>query len=640
MNLQSLYDLKERLEHAAIAGTGLIGEDFRLRRALEAMAPLARANPVFAKISVGAAAMLAAPEKERANRLLDVLSLVDAVVYTQGQTHVAGEITALAPGCGSYVQASYGQLQPLIAALSGGGSGRTALIREYMDTHPEFFGDFRVLPHVIGALGDNYGELADMIGEILLKQGSGIIPMLKDNFDPGGKAEMARRVRLIAKLAGENENHWFVSVLPDSRKEVRETIIHALSLCKENNQLLLDLCRSERGKMKEAAMRSLGAMDSESGMDYLRKEVEKKPASVWCLSGVNNSAASDIAAFAAKQYLISLLENADPLNHSQEENLLQYCAALNGKYSPGLRDLWLWISQNMDAFSEIRYADVNHTAQWLQHCFVGCVLGNPCPEMIKLARELGRTQPEWFLCAEFLADLLCCPPEDVYDAYEKYIIHETLLRKETEDQKNARLQLMMILSLVSWQEKCAGYTLPEITTDPVTGSVVIRQRRIQGLDRRWISHLASHDVVQECVLCAYHPKLLRSAGQTTAARVLMNLIDPKDEQMCQQCGMYYHRRVKMTGELAEYLDVLIKCGWHDWKGLLVHCAQKKTQVAYYEIMEQLSRIPISNKEKAGELRALDEMVRGGRISAQHRIWPQTRIALQIASLESNPDVKI
>ena len=35
MNLQPLFDLKERLEHTAVAGTGLLDEDFRLKRARE-----------------------------------------------------------------------------------------------------------------------------------------------------------------------------------------------------------------------------------------------------------------------------------------------------------------------------------------------------------------------------------------------------------------------------------------------------------------------------------------------------------------------------------------------------------------------------------------------------------------------------
>ena len=41
MDLQPLYEVKERLERAAVAGTGLLGEDFRLKRALEGLAPLA-----------------------------------------------------------------------------------------------------------------------------------------------------------------------------------------------------------------------------------------------------------------------------------------------------------------------------------------------------------------------------------------------------------------------------------------------------------------------------------------------------------------------------------------------------------------------------------------------------------------------
>ena len=146
MNLQALYDLKERLEHAAIAGTGLLQEDFRLRRAVEALAPLAKANPVFAKISAGASALLKAPENERSSRLLDVLSLVDAVVYTQGTTNMAGDLIGCEPEFGGYEEISYGMLQPLLTALSGTGSGRTALIRENWENHPEYFCDFRVLP--------------------------------------------------------------------------------------------------------------------------------------------------------------------------------------------------------------------------------------------------------------------------------------------------------------------------------------------------------------------------------------------------------------------------------------------------------------------------------------------------------------
>ena len=61
MNLQPLYDVKERLEYTAIAGVSLLGEDFRLQRAAENLKPLAAASPVFAKIDGGLTRLLSAP---------------------------------------------------------------------------------------------------------------------------------------------------------------------------------------------------------------------------------------------------------------------------------------------------------------------------------------------------------------------------------------------------------------------------------------------------------------------------------------------------------------------------------------------------------------------------------------------------
>ena len=73
-SLQPLYDVKERLEAAAIAGTGLLGEDFRLQRAAENIKPLAASSPVFGKISAGLDKLLTAPAEERAGLLLDILA--------------------------------------------------------------------------------------------------------------------------------------------------------------------------------------------------------------------------------------------------------------------------------------------------------------------------------------------------------------------------------------------------------------------------------------------------------------------------------------------------------------------------------------------------------------------------------------
>ena len=175
-NLQPLYDVKERLEHAAIAGTGLLAEDFRLKRAAEALAPLAKASPVFAKIEQGVRDLLAAPAEGRGGALLDTLALVDAVAYTQGTAGGQGELVPLAPGRGVCLPLSYGQLHPLMEALAGTGGGRFNQIQDAWENHPEYFSDFRVIPLLIKGLGDSYAELADLNLRILKAQGPGVIP--------------------------------------------------------------------------------------------------------------------------------------------------------------------------------------------------------------------------------------------------------------------------------------------------------------------------------------------------------------------------------------------------------------------------------------------------------------------------------
>ncbi|MCI8304841.1 MAG: HEAT repeat domain-containing protein, partial [Lawsonibacter sp.] len=257
MNLQPLYDVKGRLEAAAISGVSLLGEDFRLQRAAEGLKPLAGASPVLGKIDAGLQGLLSAPAAERPGRLLDLLALVDAVVCTQGRTGLDGEMSPLPAGAGQYLELSFSQLQPLLTALTGTGGGRIETVRSAWENHPEFFADFRVLPALVSGLGDSYAELADLNEAILKAQGSWAVPLLKKGFDPAGKKEMARRVEVIAALEGAGATPWLREVLPQAKKDVRGAVILALGADPENVPLLLDLSKTERGSSREAVLRAL-----------------------------------------------------------------------------------------------------------------------------------------------------------------------------------------------------------------------------------------------------------------------------------------------------------------------------------------------------------------------------------------------
>ena len=262
MNLQPLYDVQERLEHAAVAGTSLLGEDFRLKRAMEGLAPLAAASPVFGKISAALEGLLSASPEGRGGMLLDTLALVDAVVYTQGKTGCPGSLEPLAPGVGVCRNLSYGQLHPLLEALTGTGGGRAAIIEETWKEHPEYFSDYRVLPALVKGLGDSYADLADQNQQRLVQLGSVSISLLKEGFDPSGGKEMARRIAVLDAVAGASENEFYCAQLPEAKKEVHAALIYALRHDTRNLPFLLELLQTERkGEARSRIWRILAQME-------------------------------------------------------------------------------------------------------------------------------------------------------------------------------------------------------------------------------------------------------------------------------------------------------------------------------------------------------------------------------------------
>ena len=92
MNTEPIYELRERLRAAAMAGTSLLSEDFRLKRAYEMFRPLEAASPVFAKVGQLTGKLTEPGCQNPQGALLDALSLVDAVLCTLGTVEVTGEI--------------------------------------------------------------------------------------------------------------------------------------------------------------------------------------------------------------------------------------------------------------------------------------------------------------------------------------------------------------------------------------------------------------------------------------------------------------------------------------------------------------------------------------------------------------------
>ena len=132
MDITPIYELRTRLRAAAIAGTNLLSEDFRLKRAVEAIQPLEAASPVFAKIGALARELLSPEQADKEGTLLDAITLVDALLCTQGEVTVTGEVQPLMiENRGNAVSnAPYSEVKALLDALLNSGGGRYSYLTE------------------------------------------------------------------------------------------------------------------------------------------------------------------------------------------------------------------------------------------------------------------------------------------------------------------------------------------------------------------------------------------------------------------------------------------------------------------------------------------------------------------------------
>ena len=270
MELQTLYDLQERLEAAAAAGVRLAGEDFRLKRAVDSIAPLADASPVIKKLYLMAAQTIAPDCKDRAGTLLDTLALSEAILCTQAGCGVPGTLVPLELAVRPFSPCQpFRAVKPLLEALTGTGGGRYAVISEALQNTPELFDDYRVQAAMVPALSDRYNEIAALAEDWLSHQGESFLPLLKQGFEECSDGGRVRRLRVIEAISGEKENDFYISLLDWAKKDLREEAVSALRFDKRNSGLLLDLLKTEKGSSLEVTRQVLVLMDTAESEQYL-----------------------------------------------------------------------------------------------------------------------------------------------------------------------------------------------------------------------------------------------------------------------------------------------------------------------------------------------------------------------------------
>ena len=168
MSLALIQESAKEVRRLAVAGSPLAVGDFRLKKFIAPLEAAGEKVPVFAQVAKSIGEVVNGKEADSAANLLGLSTLLNAILYTQGQSGANGdyrELEIFPTNCTS-TRTPARVLKPLVEALTSTGGGRYEVIKSAVERGA--FNDLRLIDPAIQALGDNYPELADLVAEKIL----------------------------------------------------------------------------------------------------------------------------------------------------------------------------------------------------------------------------------------------------------------------------------------------------------------------------------------------------------------------------------------------------------------------------------------------------------------------------------------
>lgn len=260
MSIAVLIEVFDETRRLAIAGSAVAPGDFRLKKLIPLLEKSGEKAPVFTKVAQAVSAVVGSNEKNAAPALLELTALVCAILYTQGESGMAGEMKPLETvDLGQQTtQASARILKPLLEALSTTGSGRMELIKDAQERGT--FKDLRLVKPALKGLDDPYPEVGQFLAaQVLPHYGRAILPELKAKLDIKGKAGHLHRLQLLHTLDPEGSREIVQLVLGEGSKEMKVAAIDCLGTSEGDLVYLLEQSRAKAKDVRAAALRALTA---------------------------------------------------------------------------------------------------------------------------------------------------------------------------------------------------------------------------------------------------------------------------------------------------------------------------------------------------------------------------------------------
>jgi hypothetical protein len=394
MDITPFYELKERLYLSAAAGCSAIEEDFRLRRAVDSFKTIAGTNKTYTKLYEMCEKLFSS--EDTALLLADCIALADALAVAQG---TFSDNTPCVPYDGTNaepINMRYFELQETYNLLNSRGYFRP----EMSLSRSQAYKDPRVMNECLVQNADEDSIFSkEAMSNVILCAGKNIIPILKKQVDTSNPKCNGMSIEYVCDLAGDEENDWYISLAHDENlpRNVRIKAIESLACSYDNVDCLLELYKTERGKIKNAALVSLAKLnppEAEPIFSRLAKNYKDSYREAFTTSG-----GKVCTEFAIDWFRHKLLD------HSREENEMtledMYMLANKTDVADTITLLLKYTNNliKMNMYKQVDAYDVNKM-------LVRNLYNHPEEEYRELIRRLFKTNGDLFFSSHYTLSLM------------------------------------------------------------------------------------------------------------------------------------------------------------------------------------------------------------------------------------------
>ncbi|MCB1099944.1 MAG: HEAT repeat domain-containing protein [Verrucomicrobiae bacterium] len=592
MSIAVLTQVADEARRLAIAGSQLAKGDFRLQKLVPPLKAAGTKAPVFATVAECAEAVISASEKESAAALLELSTLVGAVLYTQGTTGADGRIADLKNkdlGIHS-TRATARVLAPLVEALTTSGSGRLETIR---DAHQRgAFQDLRLVQPALKALDDVYPEIGELVAdEILPIYGGGIYTAVRDDFDLKGKVGHARRLRLLHKIDPASTRNIVLKAFESGSKEVKVAAIACLGNSDDDLPILKEQASAKNKEVRAAAYEALATTGSAEGAELIKTALVGNDIDQ-AICAVRRNPSASLRTFlideSCARFDALIAGEVGKKDADAELNRLhKFVQCISGSTDPKAVKLLRKIVEQKDEFeTSLKQAGISRLKT--EGLFAGVIyalLHSGDTASRKLLADLALA-PD---CTDFeglnaciAAIFLTCKPPEAFEKLSGWLVPPATDRtgraNKTESNRRAKSStLEEFFQALCTNRRYFGYRL----------NASIEEFGKITLDRGWLELAISLKNDELIVAIALH------FGKTEQATIaLLDVLDRASTEHEQECVL----NAMFTLNMAEATDKLIEA-----INQRARNAKGKRSYGYYDLLRLVEAVPQAEKKRIEEL---------------------------------------